>query len=75
MKVVAPAAILVLSLVNLAAPPPVPAQRSGGPYGPVPQSYPVSEAERVNDVAPDGSAEAPVILEQPATLAAAFALP
>jgi len=70
MKAVAPAAIL--ALFSVSAPPPAAAQPSGGPYGPIPQSYPVPEAGHVYTVAPDGKAEAPGTLAEPTTLAAAI---
>ncbi|MCG6920459.1 MAG: right-handed parallel beta-helix repeat-containing protein [Acidobacteria bacterium] len=71
MKVAASAAILIL--FSLAVPPSAPAQPSGGPYGPVPQSYPVPRAEHVYYVAPDGNADAAgTTLAEPTTLEVAF---
>jgi hypothetical protein len=72
MKATALYALLVLGL--LAAPRPVPAQPSGGPYGPVPQTYAVPEdANHVYYVAPDGKAEAPgTTLAAPTALEAAI---
>ena len=72
MKATALYALLVLGL--LAAPRPVPAQPSGGPYGPVPQTYAVPEdANHVYYVAPDGKAEAPgTTLAAPTALGAAI---
>lgn len=51
------------------------AQPSGGPYGPLPQTYEVpADAAHVYYVAPDGSADAPgASLEAPTTLATAIA--
>jgi hypothetical protein len=51
------------------------AQPSGGPYGPVPQTYAVpADAAHVYYVAPDGRADAPgTTLAQPSTLEAAIA--
>jgi len=49
------------------------AQPSGGPYGPVDQTYEVPEAKHVYYVAPDGKADAKgTKREQPTTLAAAI---
>jgi hypothetical protein len=63
-------AILFLLVVALA---PAGAQPSGGPYGPIPQSYPVPKAAHVYFVAPDGKAEAPgTALAEPTTLEAAI---
>lgn len=50
------------------------AQPSGGPYGPIPQSYPVPQAGTVYFVAPDGAADAPgTALAQPTTIESAIA--
>jgi len=71
MKVAATAAVLVL--FSLAAPPPGAAQPSGGPYGPIPQSYPLPTAAHVYYVAPDGKGDAAgSTLAEPTTLEAAF---
>jgi hypothetical protein len=49
------------------------AQPSGGPYGPIPQSYPLPKAAHVYFVAPDGRAEASGnALAEPTTLEAAI---
>jgi parallel beta-helix repeat protein len=63
-----------LLLLLLVAPPAVLAQPSGGPYGPIPQSYPLPDkAGHVYYVAPDGRAEATgATLAQPTTLEAAI---
>jgi hypothetical protein len=64
------AALLLLLVLVPAA---VRAQPSGGPYGPVPQSYAVPKAAHVYYVAPDGKAEASgTTLAEPTTLEAAF---
>jgi hypothetical protein len=48
---------------------PVQAQPSGGPYGPIWQTYEVPKAAHVYYVAPEGKADAPgTALEQPTTL-------
>jgi Nitrous oxidase accessory protein len=53
---------------------PVVAQPSGGPYGPIQQTYELPRAARIYYVAPDGKAEAPgTSLEQPTTLESAIA--
>jgi hypothetical protein len=53
---------------------PAHAQPSGGPYGPVPQSYAVPKAPHVYYVAPDGKAEATgTTLAEPTTIEAAIA--
>ena len=50
------------------------AQPSGGPYGPVQQTYELPTAKRIFFVAPDGKADAPgTALAQPTTLEAAIA--
>ena len=50
------------------------AQPSGGPYGPVQQTYELPQAKRIFFVAPDGKADAPgTSLAQPTTLEAAIA--
>lgn len=70
MKAVAPSALLALALLS---PPPAATQPSGGPYGPVPQSYAVPNAAHVYYVAPDGKAEAAgTALAEPTTLERAF---
>ena len=62
-------------LLALGAPLAARAQPSGGPYGPLPQTYEVpKDAAHVYYVAPDGSADAPgTTLAQPTTLDAAIA--
>jgi hypothetical protein len=62
--------LLFASLLFAAAP--VCAQPSGGPYGPIDQRYEVPKAGHVYYVAPEGKADAPGTLEQPATLEAAI---
>jgi len=63
----------LLLLPAVLAPRPVSAQPSGGPYGPIPQSYAVPKAAHVYYVAPDGKAEAAgATLAEPTTLEAAF---
>jgi len=53
---------------------PAPAQPSGGPYGPVPQSYSVpGGAAHVYYVAPDGRPDAQGTLDQPTTIESAIA--
>ena len=50
------------------------AQPSGGPYGPIPQSYAVPTTGTVHHVAPDGAAAAPGnSLQRPTTIEAAIA--
>jgi hypothetical protein len=62
------AALVLLSLAATA-----PAQPSGGPYGPISQTYaPPEHAAHVYYVAPDGQADAPGTLEQPTSLEAAI---
>lgn len=67
-------AFLLLLLLLLLVPAPGGAQPSGGPYGPIPQAYPLPDkATRVYFVAPDGKAEsAGTSLAQPTTLEAAI---
>ncbi|MFZ5497156.1 MAG: right-handed parallel beta-helix repeat-containing protein [Verrucomicrobiota bacterium] len=49
-------------------------QPSGGPYGPLPQTYEVpADAAHVHYVAPDGRADAPGTLEAPTTIETAIA--
>lgn len=49
------------------------AQPSGGPYGPIPQSYKIPKATNIYYVAPDGNADAPGNqLDAPSTLDAAI---
>ncbi|HXK09329.1 MAG TPA: right-handed parallel beta-helix repeat-containing protein [Vicinamibacteria bacterium] len=63
----------VLVFLLALAPLLVRAQPSGGPYGPIPQSYPPPKAAHVYYVAPDGRAEAAgATLAEPTTLEAAF---
>jgi hypothetical protein len=53
---------------------PLYAQPSGGPYGPIQQTYEIPQATHVYYVAPDGRADAPgTTLAQPTTLEAAIA--
>jgi hypothetical protein len=61
-------------LLLVAGPLPGWAQPSGGPYGPIPQTYPLPEkAAHVYYVAPDGKAEAAgTTLAEPTTLEAAI---
>jgi hypothetical protein len=60
-------------LAALIAPASLLAQPSGGPYGPVPQTYPVPKAAHVYFVAPDGRAEASgATLAEPTTLESAI---
>jgi hypothetical protein len=60
------AALLLVSL-------PVQAQPSGGPYGPVRQTYDIPKADHVYYVAPDGNADAPgTTLDAPTTLESAI---
>ena len=62
----------VVTLVLAAGP--ALAQPSGGPYGPIQQTYEIPKASHVYYVAPDGRAEASgTTLEQPTTLEAAIA--
>ena len=52
---------------------PVQAQPSGGPYGPIWQTYELPQATHVYYVAPDGKADAPgTTLDRPTTLEAAI---
>ncbi len=52
---------------------PVQAQPSGGPYGPIRQTYDLPKAAHVCYVAPDGKADAPgTALDRPTTLEAAI---
>jgi hypothetical protein len=52
---------------------PLRAQPSGGPYGPIPQSYPLPQAAHLYYVAPDGGAEASgATLAEPTTLETAI---
>ena len=61
--------VLVLSLAS----PPVAAQPSGGPYGPIPTTYAVPKAAHVYYVAPDGKADATgTSLNEPTTIEAAI---
>jgi hypothetical protein len=65
----------VLLLALLLSPLPTRAQPSGGPYGPIPQSYALPKgAAHIYYVAPDGKAEATgTTLAEPTTLEAAIA--
>ena len=62
--------IFTISLLSAA---PLSAQPSGGPYGPIQQTYDVPAAPHVYYVAPDGAADAPGTLTQPTTLESAIA--
>src|SRR5690606_32913249 len=63
----------LLAAAMLVAVPAV-AQPSGGPYGPIPQSYPVPDSGTVYFVAPDGDADAAgTTLSRPTTIEAAIA--
>jgi hypothetical protein len=67
------AAAGVFIVTALSAARPATAQPSGGPYGPIPQSYALPKAPHVYYVAPDGRAEAPgTALDAPTTLESAF---
>ncbi|HEX2860009.1 MAG TPA: right-handed parallel beta-helix repeat-containing protein [Lacunisphaera sp.] len=68
-------ALFLFSVFSLASAPLLPAQPSGGPYGPLPQTYEVpKDAAHVYYVAPDGRAEAAgTTLQAPTTLEAAIA--
>ena len=67
------AAAGVLFVTAVAAAGPATAQPSGGPYGPIPQTYALPKAPHVYYIAPDGRAEAPgTALDAPTTLEAAF---
>jgi hypothetical protein len=52
---------------------PLAAQPSGGPYGPIQQTYDVPAAPHVYYVAPDGRSDAPGTLAQPKSLESAIA--
>ena len=70
-----PASVCGILLLLLVVPPrPGRAQPSGGPYGPIPQTYPLPDkAAHVYYVAPDGKAEAAgTTLAEPTTLEAAI---
>ena len=65
---------IVLPVLGLLLAAPVAAQPSGGPYGPIPQSYEVPDAANVYYVAPDGNADAPgTTLDRPTTIESAIA--
>ena len=66
---------LLPALFTLALAPALPAQPSGGPYGPQPQVYEVPKnAAHVYYVAPDGKADAPgTALDAPTTIESALA--
>lgn len=68
-------ALLLSGLLALACFPALSAQPSGGPYGPLPQTYEVpKQAVHVYYVAPDGSSDAPgTTLEAPATIESVLA--
>ena len=66
--------VFVLLFLTALVPLGAAAQPSGGPYGPLPQSYPVPTQGRVFHVAPDGDPAAPGdALERPTTIEAAIA--
>ena len=67
-----PLSITALALFLLLCASGVWAQPSGGPYGPLPQSYPLPQTGRVYIVAPDGLAGAPGTLAEATTLEAAI---
>jgi hypothetical protein len=60
-------------VITVFAAAPVAAQPSGGPYGPIQQTYEVPPAPHVYYVAPDGRSDAPGTLAQPTTLESAIA--
>jgi len=65
---------IFLSVLGALATAPVAAQPSGGPYGPIPQSYAVPTSGTVYYVAPDGDAAAPgSALAKPTTIESAIA--
>jgi hypothetical protein len=67
------AALLALACVVASALPLV-AQPSGGPYGPIQQTYEIPAAPHVYFVSPEGTAEASgATIDQPTTLASAIA--
>lgn len=67
------AALVCVLLLVLLGPLPGWAQPSGGPYGPIPQSYARPNAAHVYYVAPDGQAAAAgTTLAEPTTLESAF---
>ncbi len=64
----------LFALIAMACAWPALAQPSGGPYGPIPQSYSVPTTGTVYYVAPDGKADAPgKALENPTTIESAIA--
>lgn len=68
-----PVSVGGLLLLLALAPVPGRAQPSGGPYGPIPQTYPLPKAAHVYYVAPDGKADAAgTALAEPTTLEAAI---
>jgi parallel beta-helix repeat protein len=70
---VALAVLLSLGCVGLASAPPAAPQPSGGPYGPLHQTYAVPTAAHVYYVAPDGKADASgSALSEPTTIEAAI---
>ena len=62
--------VVVIMLLTAA---PLAAQPSGGPYGPIQQTYEAPAAPHVYYVAPDGRSDAPGTLAQPTTLESAIA--
>ena len=63
-----------LSIIAALAITPAMAQPSGGPYGPIPQTYEVPASGTVYYVAPDGNADAPgTSLNRPTTIESAIA--
>jgi hypothetical protein len=70
----AEAAAGIVFVILALGPGPLQAQPSGGPYGPVPQTYTIPQAAHVYYVAPDGKADSPgTALAEPTTIEAAFA--
>jgi len=66
--------LIILPVLGALLAAPVAAQPSGGPYGPIPQSYEVPDAANVYYVAPDGDADAPgTTLARPTTIESAIA--
>ena len=66
---VLPGVVVIMGLTAA----PLAAQPSGGPYGPIQQTYEVPPAPHVYYVAPDGRSDAPGTLAQPTTLESAIA--
>jgi Right handed beta helix region len=72
MRLVTKPVLLIAFISPLLASSPAGAQPSGGPYGPIDQTYEVPKAAHVYYVAPDGQADAPGTVAQPTTLEAAI---